>query len=102
MKKLIANIKGLLNYLFNIRTITRFKKINNTLEKKIVDREVERIILKGNIIKMVRKYLRVDARSSYIPKDYRNKTEIRERVLAEFGEQMNMLGIRINDKLELV
>ena len=102
MKKLIANIKGLFNYLFNIRTITRFKKINNTLEKKIVDREVERIILKGNIIKMVRKYLRVDARSSYIPKDYRNKTEIRERVLAEFGEQMNMLGIRINDKLELV
>jgi hypothetical protein len=29
----------------------------------------------------------------------RNTTEIRERVLAEFGEQMNKLGIRINAKL---
>lgn len=102
MKKVVAKIKNVLNYLFNFRTINRFKKINNTLEKKLEDREVDRIILKGNIIKMVRKYLRVDARSKYIPKDYRNKTEIRERVLAEFGEQMNALGIRINDKLELI
>lgn len=102
MKKVVAKIKDVLNYLFNFRTINRFKKINNTLEKKLEDREVDRIILKGNIIKMVRKYLRVDARSKYIPKDYRNKTEIRERVLAEFGEQMNTLGIRINDKLELI
>lgn len=102
MKKVVAKIKDVLNYLFNFRTINRFKKINKTLEKKLEDREVDRIILKGNIIKMVRKYLRVDARSKYIPKDYRNKTEIRERVLAEFGEQMNALGIRINDKLELI
>ena len=102
MKKVVAKIKNVLNYLFNFRTINRFKKINNTLEKKLEDREVDRIILKGNIIKMVRKYLRVDARSKYIPKDYRNKTEIRERVLAEFGEQMNALRIRINDKLELI
>ena len=102
MKKVVAKIKNVLNYLFNFRTINRFKKINNTLEKKLEDGEVDRIILKGNIIKMVRKYLRVDARSKYIPKDYRNKTEIRERVLAEFGEQMNALGIRINDKLELI
>jgi hypothetical protein len=51
---------------------------------------------------MVRKYLRVDANSKYIPKESRNNTEIRERVLAEFGDQMSKLDIKINDKLELI
>jgi hypothetical protein len=102
MKKVLARISQLCNYLLNFRPINRFKKINATLENKLEDREVDRIILKGNIIKMVRKYLRIDARSKYIPRESRNNTEIRERVLAEFGDQMNYLGIRINDKLELV
>lgn len=102
MKSLFKKIALFFNYLFNFRTINRFKKINTKLEKTLEDREVDRIILKGNIIKMVRKYLRIDARSKYIPKESRNHTEIRERVLAEFGEQMDKLGIRINDKLELV
>ena len=102
MKSLFKKIAFLLNYLFNFRTINRFKKINSKLGKTLQDREVDRIILKGNIIKMCRKYLRVDANSKYIPKETRNKTEIRERVLAEFGDQMNKLGIKINDKLELV
>jgi hypothetical protein len=59
---------------------------------------VDRIILKGQIIKMVRKYLNIGAKSDSITN--RNTTEIRERVLAEFGEQMNKLGIRINAKLD--
>jgi hypothetical protein len=59
---------------------------------------VDRIILKGQIIKMVRKYLNIGAKSDFIPITNRNTTEIR-RVLAEFGEQMNKLGIRINAKL---
>ena len=102
MKKVLVRISQFFNYLFNFRTIHRFKKINAKLEKSLEDREVDRIILKGNIIQMVRKYLRINANSKYIPKERRNNTEIRERVLAEFGEQMNKLGIRINDKLELV
>ncbi|MNR43148.1 hypothetical protein D3C85_1617440 [compost metagenome] len=50
---------------------------------------------------MVRKYLNVGAISEYIPVDNRNNTEIRERIIAEFGDQMDKLGIRINHKLEL-
>jgi DUF1009 family protein len=102
MKSFFKKIALFFNYLLNFRTINRFKKINRKLHKTIEDREVDRIILKGNIIKMCRKYLRVDAKSKYIPKDYRNNTEIRERVLAEFGDQMQKLGIHINDKLELI
>lgn len=102
MKSLFIKISLFFNYLWNYRTINRFEKINTKLHQTIKDREVDRIILKGNIIKMCRKYLRVDANSLYIPKDNRNHTEIRERVLAEFGDQMQTLGIKINDKLELV
>jgi hypothetical protein len=102
MKYLFNKIAFFLNYLRNFRTINEFKKINNKLHKTIEDREVDRIILKGQIIKMVRKYLNIGANSKFIPIDNRNRTEIRERVLAEFGEQMNHLGIRINHKLELI
>jgi DUF1009 family protein len=101
MKSIFNKIALFFNYLMNFRTIKKFEKINTKLHKTLEDREVDRIILKGNIIKMVRKFLRVDANSKFIPKESRNNTEIRERVLAEFGEQMDKLGIRINHKLEL-
>jgi DUF1009 family protein len=101
MKSLFKKIALFFNYLWNFRTINKFEKINTKLYKTLEDREVDRIILKGNIIKMVRKYLRIDAKSKFIPKESRNNTEIRERILAEFGEQMGKLGISINHKLEL-
>lgn len=102
MKKIISKIAHFFNYLKNFKTINTFKKANVTLDAKLREREVDRIILKGNIIKMVRKYLRIDARSKYIPRDNKNNTEIKERILAEFGLQMNDLNVRINDKLELI
>lgn len=100
--KLFAKINRFFSYLFNFRKIQTFKKINQKLDQKITEREVDRIILKGQIIDMVRKYLRVDAKSKYIPRESRNNTEIKQRILAEFGEAMQKLGIRINDKLELI
>ncbi|WP_278035908.1 hypothetical protein [Flavobacterium nitratireducens] len=102
MKRLFVKISAFFTYLINFRTIKKFQKINGKLEQTLEDREVDRIILKGKIVKMVRKFLRADAKSKFIPKHMRNNTEIRERVLAEFGEQMNKLDIKINDKLELV
>lgn len=101
MKTLFKLIANFFNYLFNFRKIRLFNKINAKLDKTIKDRKVDRIILKGQIIKMVRKYLRIDANSKFIPKHHKNNTEIRERILAEFGDQMKKLDIKINDNLEL-
>lgn len=101
MKTLFKLIANFFNYLFNFRKIRTFNKINAKLDKTIKDRQVDRIILKGQIIKMVRKFLRIDANSKFIPKDHKNNTEIRERILAEFGDQMNKLGVKINANLEL-
>jgi hypothetical protein len=102
MKSLFKLIAEFFNYLTNFRAINRYKKINKKLGKTIEDREVDRIILKGKIIKMVRKYLKLDAKSKYIPRDYKNDFLIREKVITEYGSEMNKLGIRINSKLELI
>jgi DUF1009 family protein len=98
----MKKIKAFLYFLFNFKKINLFKKVNKKLYKTIEDREVDRIILKGQIIKMTRKFLRIDAKSKFIPKDFKSNTEIREQIVAKFGEQMNTLGIRINSKLEFV
>lgn len=102
MKTLFKKIALLFHYLWNFLKIRKFNKINKKLDKAIQEKQVDQIILKGQIIKMVRKYLRVDANSKYIPKESRNNTEIRERILAEFGDQMSKLDIKINAKLELI
>lgn len=102
MKKIISKIAHFFDYLKNYKKINTFKKANVKLDSKLREREVDKIILKGNIIKMVRKYLRIDAKSKFIPRDNKNNTEIKERILAEFGTQMEKLNVRINDKLELI
>lgn len=102
MKKLIAKFKQLISFFTGLYKIHRFKKINKTLEKKVSDMEVDKIILKGEILRMTRKYLQIDAKSKYIPRDYKNNTEIIERVEAEFGERMKNLNVRINQSLELI
>ena len=96
MKRIIA----FFSYLFNFRKINLFRKVNKKLVKTIEDREVDRIILKENIIKMTRKFLNYGGKSEFIPVTNKNTTEIRERILAEYGEKMHLLGISINQKLE--
>lgn len=102
MKNLFIKIALLFSFLKNYRKNRFYKKVNEKLEKAVDDQTVEKIILKGQILKMCRKYLRADAKSEYIPKDRRNNTEIRERILAEFGEQMSKYNVKITDNLELV
>lgn len=102
MKSLFALFTSIISFFKNRKKNKVFTEINEKLEKKLNDREVDRIILKGEIIKMCRKFLNVNAKSIYIPKKYKNNTKIRERVLTEFGERMEKLGVRINDDLELI
>lgn len=102
MKKLFLKISQILSYLWNYSKIKNYVHINEKLDTALRDRAVNRVILKGKIIKMVKKFLRADAESKYIPKERRNNTEIKERILAEFGESMEELGVKINDDLELI
>jgi hypothetical protein len=73
--------------------------INKKLVTHLENRNVDRIILKGRIMKMLRIFCRSDAKSLYIPKDYRSRCEMRERIYAEFGAEMQKLSISINTNL---
>ena len=101
MKYLFNKIAFFLNYLRNFRTINQFKKINNKLHKTIEDREVDRIILKGRIIKMVKEYIVINTSSKFIPPWYKSNAEIKEEVLHKYGEEMKHLGIKLYDNLKL-
>jgi hypothetical protein len=102
MKKTFLKIANFFYYLKNYLKIKKYSEINQKLDTALREREVNKVILKGNIIKMVKVYLRTDANSKYIPKERRNNTEIKQRILAEFGASMAELGIKINDELELI
>jgi hypothetical protein len=102
MKSITRQIIALFTYLKNFRKNRKFEEINKKLTKKVDDIEVDKIILKGEIIKEVRKYLKLDAKSNYIPKDFKNNAEIRGEVLNKFGERMQLLNVKINTNLELV
>lgn len=95
--KIISIILQILKNLFNFKKINEIEKINKKLEKSITDK----IILKGKILKMLRRFTNVGGKSKYIPLTRKNREEIRQRVLAEFGSEMELLNVKINDKLEL-
>ena len=98
MKRLILNS---FSFLWNIRTVLRFRKINRKLYKTIEDREVDRIILKGTIVKMVKEYIAINTASEFIPPWYKSNAEIKEEILIKFGEDMKKLDIKIYNNLKL-
>jgi hypothetical protein len=83
------------------RKYAKFSGFNKKLQQAITDQEVDRIILKHQITKYMRKYLKVDARSKYIPYDHKSREQSRQQVIGCFGERMEALGITINSELEL-
>jgi hypothetical protein len=101
MTFLFKKIAFFFNFLFNIRKILQFRKINKKLGKKIQDREVDRIILKGQILKEVKIYNQVNTTSKFIPPWYKSKAEMREYIIANFGKKMELLDVKINHNLKL-
>jgi hypothetical protein len=79
----------------------KFKKINKKLYKTIEDREVDRIILKGKILQMVKEFIAINTSSKFIPPWYKSDAEIREEVLIKYGDQMKQLDIKLYRNLKL-
>jgi hypothetical protein len=101
MKSLFNNIALFFNYLRNLRTIIKFRKINKKLYKTIEDREVDRIILKGKILQMVKEFIAINTSSKFIPPWYKSDAEIREEVLIKYGDEMKQLDIKLYRNLKL-
>ena len=98
MKALFLKIIFFFSSFFKNR---QFRRINKKLYKTLEDREVERIILKGRIVKMVKEYIAINTSSEFIPPWYKSNAEIREEVLLKYGEEMKHLDIKIYHNLKL-
>lgn len=101
MKKFQTKLKSIYYAIVQFFKRRKFAEFDKKLEKAISDREVDRIILKDKIIKATRKYLKLDANSEYIPKDIKNKEEIRQKVLADYGQEMSKLDMYLNRNLRI-
>lgn len=101
MKSLLSKIALLFTFLWNLRTNLRFRRINKKLYKTLEDREVDRIILKGRIVKMVKEYIVINTSSEFIPPWIKSNAEIREEVLLKYGEEMQQLDIKLYHNLKL-
>lgn len=101
MKSLINKIILFFKSILNFRTNLKFKKINRKLHKTIEDREVDRIILKGRIVKMVKEYIAINTSSDFIPPWFKSNAEIREEVLIKYGQEMEHLGVKLYHNLKL-
>ncbi|OIQ22048.1 MAG: hypothetical protein BM557_01330 [Flavobacterium sp. MedPE-SWcel] len=98
---MMKKLKDLFYRIWYFRTIKRFNGYNNKLAKAIKDREVDQLILKHSIVTYMRRYMGIDVQSAFIPKSYKSIEKSKQQVLGRFGDEMEKLGITINDKLEL-
>lgn len=98
MKSLFLKIILFFSAFFKNR---KFRRINKKLYKTIEDREVDRIILKGRIVKMVKEYIAINTSSEFIPPWIKSNAEIREEVLLKYGDEMKHLDIKLYHNLKL-
>ena len=98
MKSLIAKIIFFFSSFLKNR---QFRRINKKLYKTIEDREVDRIILKGRIVKMVKEYIAINTSSEFIPPWYKSNAEIKEEILIKYGDEMKKLNIKIYNNLKI-
>lgn len=93
---------SLILYLWHYRREMRMRGYLKSLKKAAVDQQIDKIIAMDIISKDIRKALRFDARSSYIPPTNRNREEIRAMIKARHAKKMSFLNIRVTHDLKLV
>lgn len=101
VKAILAKLYMVMYKLFYFKKIRSIKKCEVALKRAATDKEVDQIILKYEIVAYMKRYLNVNARSKFIPKDFKNDEESRKQVIGKFGTRMEELDITINENLEL-
>lgn len=87
LKKLISKIRN--------RWI--IAKAYPAMKKAHEDQLKKQVLLKKDILKWLRAYFGVDADSKYIPKDFKNKQEVKAAVLDRFGNDLEKLNLKYKD-----
>ncbi|MBL87224.1 MAG: hypothetical protein CMO82_11260 [Winogradskyella sp.] len=67
------------------------------LKKANDEQLIKRKKLKKDIMLWLRSYFGIDAKSKYIPKDFKNKEEVKAAVLERFGNDLQQLNLNYSD-----
>ncbi len=67
--------------------------INRKLEKSLRKKEKKRLKLKHRLIIDLKKYLKLNGISEYIPYDYKSREKIRVYIQENYGEELKKLDI---------
>ncbi len=65
------------------------KALQPVVDKMIADRK----LLRSDINKFLRKFFGVDARSKFIPADFKNKEEVKVAIMDKFSPRMDALNV---------
>lgn len=91
-----------LNNLFKSKRLRMLEEIEKKVVYKVNEREADRIILKSKVIKEMRKFLKLDAKSKYIPWTSKEREAIRFEIHNKFGDEIEKLDMRLTKHLKLV
>ena len=79
---------------------SKLEKINKHLEKAAKEVEVDRMVLKQQIIDFVYLHYNVRSNSNYIPQKGVNRVKLYRSVQNKFGDQMQELSLELNKQLK--
>lgn len=96
------NIQYFLYQLLYFWRLVKFRDFQNSLRQAIADQKVDKVIMMSVIAKDIRKALRIDAKSEYIPTDHKNNEEVKMMIEVRHGKKMKFLNIRVTDDLKLI
>lgn len=86
-------IKSIINFIKRIRRRWFLAKQAKNMQPIVEQMILERRQLRVEINKFLRTYFGVDARSKYIPADYKNSEEVRIAILDKFSPKMDALNV---------
>jgi len=105
MKNPFQPLKKLYHKLRYYRKNKQFEGFDKRLQAAIIkeqrDLEINQIVLKHSIVKYMKKFMRVDARSKFIPWDNKSKEVCRYQVELVFGADMAKYKVVLKDDMTL-
>lgn len=90
-------IKNIIKFFQRLRRRWFLSKQAKAMQPVVEKMIVERKQLRREINIFLRKYFGIDAKSKYIPANYRNKEEVRLAVLDKFSPKMEKLNVTYQD-----
>lgn len=96
-KAIIWLFQPIINLFKKWQRLRTFAKANKGLQEAFLDQLKERKVLNKKIHRFLREYFKLDAKSDYIPPDFKNNEEVRIAIEAKFENDMKRLNITFED-----